>query len=252
MRRFYLSAEQIKRDKAVITGSEAHHLRDVLRLQADERIVVIDGHGGEYLAQVVSIQRGDIKVEVLEKLISNDEPALRIAVAQGYLKDKKMDGVVRQLTELGVDCWIPFFSGRSIPLPNPARLINRSRRWQKISLESLKQCRRRHAMAIEPAVSFKQAVKQAQDYDLKIIFWEEAELASLSPQDKAPVPARVFVMIGPEGGFEADEISYAQETGFKTAGLGPRTLKAETAAVTAAVVVQTLFGDMRQLRIKFS
>jgi 16S rRNA (uracil1498-N3)-methyltransferase len=251
MRRFFIPIEQIRHGKAVISGSEAHHLRDVVKLQADERIVVIDGHGGEYLAQIVSVERDEIAVHMLEKLATNHAPALRITVAQGYLKDKKMDGVIRQLTELGVDCWIPFFSRRSIPLPNPERLIHRASRWQKISLASLKQCGRNLAMAIEPAVSFRQAVKQAKGYDVKIIFWEEAKSASWSHKVTTPFDS-VFLMIGPEGGFETDEIAYAKETGFKTVGLGPRTLKAETAAVAAAVAIQVLFGDMQQLKGKFS
>ena len=244
MRRFYIPANHMGKDEAIITGTDAHHLRDVLRLQPDDKIVVFDGAGGEYQAQVVSVERGEITVAMLEKLKTDADPALLLTVAQGYLKDKKMDGLVRQLTELGVGRWIPFFSRRSIPSPDPKRMMGRSQRWHKISLESLKQCGRSRAMSIDPVVSFGDAVKQANDHDLKIIFWEESKSASMPIQIQPPHPASVFVMIGPEGGFEANEISYAKESGFKTVGLGPRILKAETAALAAAVMVQHVLGDM--------
>ncbi len=244
MRRFYIPADQLGKNEVIITGTDAHHLRDVLRFQIGDKIILFDGTGWEYPAQLVSVERGEIKAAIREKLKVDAEPGLRITLAQGYLKDKKMDAVVRQLTELGVSTWLPFFSRRSVPSPNTKRLLDRSRRWHKISLESLKQCGRSRAMTIEPAVSLQEAIQKAEGHELKIIFWEDAKSTSLKNQIQPPYPASVFILIGPEGGFEADEISYVKEAGFIIVGLGPRTLKAETAAVTAASVIQTLLGDM--------
>ncbi|MGD8847254.1 MAG: 16S rRNA (uracil(1498)-N(3))-methyltransferase [Desulfobacteraceae bacterium] len=247
MRRFYIPANRMGKEETIITGNDAHHLRDVLRLQPDDRVVVFDGAGGEYQAQVVSVERKQIRVAMLEKLRTDTDSALQLTIAQGYLKDKKMDGLVRQLSEVGVSRWIPFSSRRSIPTPDPKRMMGRSRRWHKISLESLKQCGRSRAMSIDPVVSFGDAVKLAADYDLKIIFWEESKSKSMPIGIQPSHPASVFVMIGPEGGFEAHEISHAQESGFKTVGLGPRILRAETAALAAAVMMQHTLGDMGQV-----
>jgi 16S rRNA (uracil1498-N3)-methyltransferase len=244
MRRFYIPAGQLEKDESIITGSDAHHMRDVLRLQPDDWVVVFDGTGRQYQAQIISVDRKGIRVAMRSPVKADIIPAFELALAQGYLKDKKMDGLVRQLTELGVDRWVPFLSRRSIPVPNQKRLQGRYQRWQKISFEALKQCGRSRAMELDTMVSFGDALKQARSYDLKIIFWEESKAATFGDHLRNTDPARVFLMVGPEGGFGSDEIEMAESEGFRVVGLGPRILKAETAALAAAVLVQCIFGDM--------
>jgi 16S rRNA (uracil1498-N3)-methyltransferase len=232
--------------ESFITGSDAHHLRDVLRLQAKDQIVVFDGSGLEYRAQVVSVSSQKVRIEILGQLKRETEAALDLTIAQGYLKDKKMDGLVRQLTELGVVRWVPFLSRRSVPEPDQQRLHRRYRRWRKISLEALKQCGRNRTMAIESVVSFADALHIGASYDTKIIFWEESKHNKTMNQVVPTRPSSIFIMIGPEGGFEKDEILMARKEGFALMGLGPRILKAETAALAAAVMAQFVFGDMGQ------
>lgn len=244
MRRFFIPPEQFGDEESVITGPDAHHLGHVLRLKPQDVIVVFDGTGREWRAQVVSIARRHVKVAMLEPLKASAESALSLAVAQGFLKDKKMDVLVRQLTELGVSRWMPFYSRRSVPAPDRRRLEGRCQRWRKISLEALKQCGRSRSMAIGPVEPFDQVLEQTRDYDLKLIFWEEAKTALLDKQALEVHPASVVLILGPEGGFEADEIERAEAAGFTTVGLGPRILKAETAALTAAATAQFVFGDM--------
>lgn len=246
MRRFYIPPEQMGKDEAFITGSDAHHLCDVLRLQARDQIVVFDGSGLEYGAQVVSVSSQKVRIEILGQLKREAESALDLTIAQGYLKDKKMDGLVRQLTELGVGRWIPFLSRRSVPEPDQQRLYRRYQRWRKISLEALKQCGRNRIMEIEPVVSFADALHQGASCDAKIILWEASKNTNTMNQVAPTRPSSIFIMIGPEGGFEKDEISKAEREGFALMGLGPRILKAETAALAAAVMAQFVFGDMGQ------
>lgn len=244
MRRFYIPPGQMGRNESVITGSDAHHMRDVLKLQPDEWIVVFDGTGRQYQAQILSIGRKEIKVAMRSPINAIMKPLFELAFAQGYLKDKKMDGMVRQLTELGVGRWLPFLSQRSIPVPDQKRLQGRYRRWQKISLEALKQCGRNRIMELDPLVSFEGALKKARSYDLKIIFWEESKHISLLDNIGGADPKSVFLMVGPEGGFSSNEILLAEKEGFRRVGLGPRILKAETASLAAAVMVQYIYGDM--------
>ena len=244
MRRFYIPPGQIGNKESLITGTDAHHLRDVLRLQLGQRIVVFDGTGREFEAQILRMDRQQVVVSMKARMETDPPPALHLTIAQGYLKDKKMDGVVRQLTELGVGRWIPFLSKRAIPVPDEKRLQGRYRRWQKISLESLKQCGRSHVMEIDPLSSFDDVLKRSEDYDLKIIFWEDVKSHRLADRVSSDRPKSVLLVVGPEGGFGPEEISAAVAEGFKTVGMGPRTLKAETAAVAAAVMAQCVFGDM--------
>lgn len=246
MRRFFISPEQQDQSRPFIDGADAHHLRTVLRLQAGDMIDVFDGRGNVYRAQVVSLDRDRVYVELKTLLPKERESALEMIVAQGYLKDKKMDGLVRQLTELGVTRWIPFLARRSVPVPDERRLLSRYERWQKISLEAVKQCGRRSPMAIGPLATFESALEQAQSCDLKLIFWEKETVSGSREPVPAPKNAKVFVMIGPEGGFDQDEVDHARKAGFLTVGMGPRILRAETATLAAAVLMQFVYGDMTQ------
>jgi len=244
MRRFFIPPEQMGKYESVITGDDAHHLRDVLKIQPKDLVVVFDGQGREFRARVVSIARQQVRVAMLDRVEADTDSVLDLTVGQGYLKDKKMDALVRQLTELGVVRWVPFLSRRSIPSPSPQRLQGRYQRWQKISMESLKQCRRTRAMVISPVVSFAEVLKQAATSDLKVIFWEGAKAAAVMHRRRPSNPASLFMLIGPEGGFEEEEIVLARKQGFEVAGMGPRILKAETATLSAAIMAQFVFGDM--------
>ncbi len=246
MRRFIISPEQLDQPRPYIDGADAHHLRVVLRSQPGDRIDVLDGRGNAFRARVVSIDRDRVYVALADPISKEQQAATEMILAQGYLKDKKMDGLVRQLTELGVARWVPFLARRSVPVPDEKRLLSRYARWQKISLEAVKQCGRRFPMVIDPLVSFEAVLEQAQFCDKKLIFWEgisESESRALMPTRRAE---KVFVMIGPEGGFDQDEVALARKTGFLAVGLGPRILRAETATVAAAALMQFVFGDMAQ------
>jgi 16S rRNA (uracil1498-N3)-methyltransferase len=244
MRRFFISPEQLAQARPYIEGPDARHLRLVLRSRPGDRIAVLDGRGNAYEARILTLESDKVFIELGNPLPGNPDPAPEIILAQGYLKDKKMDGLVRPLTELGVSRWIPFLAARSVPAPDRQRLRSRYDRWQKISLEAVKQCGRRRPMAIDPVVPFETALNHARDCDTKLIFWEKNPDARIPAPAQAQPTAGIFVMVGPEGGFEPDEVERARQSGFSTVGMGPRILRAETAALTAAVLTQYLFGDI--------
>ena len=245
MRRFFVPPEKIVADKAELQTADAHHLRTVMRLRPGDAIVVFDGTGKEYQASVRSMDNRGVWVDLQSQADSTTESPLDIALAQGFLKDKKMDELIRPLSELGVTRWIPFKAQRSVPTPDPHRLAARQARWHKISLEALKQCRRNRPMAIEEPVSFQTALSLAEHYPLKLLFWEDESIA-LTHALAEMQPKRVFILIGPEGGFENSEVEQARVAGFQPLGLGPRILRAETATLSAAALVQFLWGDMGQ------
>jgi len=246
MRRFFLPPEKIHLQETAIEGQDAKHIRTVLRLGPGDAIVVFDGTGVEYTARIVSLDSRQVRIALSERLVSTAESPIEITLAQGYLKDKKMDELVRRLTELGVDRLIPFIARRSIPHPDAKRGKARLERWHKISLEAVKQCRRSRPLAIEPPLSFEQALAQSQACDLKLFFWEECGEDLMACARSSKNPQSVFVMIGPEGGFESEEHEAARHHGFLTINLGPRILRAETAAMAAAALAQYLFGDLGQ------
>jgi 16S rRNA (uracil1498-N3)-methyltransferase len=245
MRRFFSPQELTVGKPAVISGSDAVHISRVLRLKNGDVIAVFDGRGHAFECRIESVSPDAVTVIVEKDRASNRESQVHITLAQAMLKSKKMDTLVRQATELGVSRWAPFFSERSVPTPDRKRMTARVERWNKISREALKQCGRDIFMEVLPPTTMEEVLKQGQACDRKIIFWECESASVETPLPELPERIHsLMVVVGPEGGFSAREVELATSLGYETLSLGPRILKAETAAIAAAVLMQYRFGDM--------
>lgn len=246
MRRFFIEQSKITSTKIFITGSDATHIKKVLRMKSGDRIGLFDGRGFEYEARIENLLAGSVEVSITKRFLSVSESPVQIIVAQALLKDKKMDSLARQLTEIGVARLIPFTSIRSVPRPDEKRLSARRKRWEKIAIEALKQCGRGHVTEIGETTTFNDVIKIDDECELKIVFWEnESKPVSDAVQQVHDRHYRkILAVLGPEGGFSEKEIEDARACGFATASLGPRILRAETAAVAACTILQYIFGDM--------
>jgi 16S rRNA (uracil1498-N3)-methyltransferase len=245
MRRFFISAENLANNVPEIIGSNARHIAQVLRMQPGDPVELFDGSGWVYEARLKSVHPQRVQVIVGRRFPSPRESSLNLAVATGYLKDKKMDALARALTELGVRRWLPFFAGRSVPSPDPKRLNARLARWHKISLEAVKQCERGRPLEIDFHLDTNTLLKAAQSYELKLLFWEREESHQRLARNQPPRElTSAFLLLGPEGGFEPQETTAAASAGFLSASLGPRILRAETAVLSACALVQHRYGDM--------
>jgi len=254
MRYFFIKQSDLAGSKAVVKGSDAHHIKNVLRLKAGDKIGLFDGTGLNYETRIVTLLPKSVEVLVIRRFSSTAESSVQITVAQALLKDRKMDLLVRQLTELGITRWIPFIAKRSVPRPDKKRLFTRTERWKKIAKEAVKQCKRCCSPEIGATVSFEEVLNLGRDSDLKIVFWEEESKPvnkELSASNLKP-PEKICILLGPEGGFTSKEVEKAKESGFITAALGPRILRAETATIAACTLLQYLFGDMgKKILTKF-
>jgi len=247
MRYFFIEKSEREDSILSITGPDARHIKTVLRMKPGDKIGLFDGKGFEYKAKIIDLSPGRVQVSIIRRFPSITESPLKIIVAQAFLKEKKMDRLVRQLSELGIVKWIPFIAERSVPRPDKKHLLARTKRWEKIATEALKPSRRARIMEIGETVSFEEMLNLGQFCDLKVAFWED----ELQPVHNNMLGSgeqinTVFALIGPEGGFTPKEIEKAADRGFITVGLGPRILRSETAAVAACVLLQYLFGDMSQ------
>lgn len=244
MRRFYIDPAEIHKNQPQITGTDVRHMTKVLRHAPGDHVVLIDGTGFEYQAVIESLSREAARFSIIDKKRSETASPLELVVAQGFLKDKKMDTIVRHLTELGLSRWIPIISERSVARPDKRRMAERMRRWEAIAIESLKQCGLSQLPVISSTMTLRELLDSPEEYDGKIVFWEEEE----APLDDlyAQKPRKILVLIGPEGGFSAKEIELAQTFGFNSISLGPRILRAETAAIAACTLVQYLYGDIKK------
>ena len=245
MRRFYIDRESIRSDRSMITGPDVRHIRTVLRLGPGDEIFLFDGQGSEYRARIIDSTSRAITLLVLYRYSSTSESHLELTIGQALLKARKMDRIVRQLTELGAVGFIPFFAQRSVPRPKIGRLAERECRWETIAREALKQCCRSKAPRVGPVVSFEDLISSDQSYDYKIIF-HNCQYATIS---KSFVVShrhlrKVLALVGPEGGFTDRELKFAVDSGFACIFLGPRVLKSDTAAVAAVAILQHTFGDM--------
>lgn len=244
MRRFYIDPKQLEKTEPRITGKQAGHIRKVLRLAEGENICLVDGTGRIFDARIAGFEREAVRVVVHGQAEDHSESTLELIVAQGFLKENKMDDLVRQLTELGISRFIPMITERTVAKPDAKRLEKRIKRWQSIAVEAIKQCKRSRAPAISSTMEFSEVLEMANTVELPLFFWEKANFTI--PLNLEADPASVLMILGPEGGFTEYESGQAEKHGLCFATLGPRILRAETAAVTACTLAQYLFGDLQK------
>ncbi len=260
MRKLYVDIQNIHGKEAVIKDQDAKHLANVMRLSPGDVLEICDGQGRDFKTEIRTISSVSVTLDIIEELSYASESPAHIIFAQGMLKDKKMDMLVRHLTELGIAEWIPFFAERSVPKPNLKKIRQRRERWERIAREALNQCGRSVVPYIGMPVQFNELIQSYDDsYIQKIIFWEKSScpidvIRGKEPADKIKTDSvaghnnhtpgkKIIILTGPEGGFTEDEIKFARRNGFKACSLGPRILRAETASIAACALVQNIFGD---------
>ena len=242
MRRFFINPDIVTDTHISITGEEAHHISDVLRLKPGTVIELFDGTGRIYQARIEHIDKGTIHTVILtnrEKIESGGILSIGVALLTG----KKMDLVIQKATELGVESIHPYIS-RHCSVKE--RNLNKEDRWQRIALEACKQCNRPTVPECRPACDFNSMLDAGKTADARIIFWEQEHtrtLADLFPTGAEP-PATVMALFGPEGGFGHEEITRAVDSGFTPVSLGSRILRAETAVISGSAILQFLLGNL--------
>ncbi len=254
LRRFYVPASDLETHergaRVMLSMEETRHLRDVLRLRAGDEARIFDGEGGEYACRVVEVGRGreGATLEVSERIEPpSAESSLELTLAVALLKGEKFDLVVQKATELGATRIIAVATKRAdVRVRDEADRARRIGRWQRLALEAAKQSGRARVPLIEGPFDFEKLVdNETSASALRVMFAERGgdSLASLGDTRKAPI-TKAVALVGPEGGWETKEIERARQTGWRIITLGGRILRAETAAMTVAVLMQHRFGDL--------
>jgi 16S rRNA (uracil1498-N3)-methyltransferase len=245
MARFFLPKERIRDRRGTIVGEELAHLRRVLRLGPGDHLTVFDDTGWEHEAVIRALRADQGDLDILRSYQAERESPLQITLALGLTKGEKMDLVVEKATEVGVQTLVPFVSTYTVPKLNDRKVEARTERWQRIAVSAAKQCGRTRIPKILNLLVFRELVKQPRTDTLKLLFWErEGQQTLKHTSETEPDVRKVLLVIGPEGGFSTAETDTAREHGFKLVRLGPRILRAETAAVTALSIAQFLWGDL--------
>ncbi len=239
MRRFYIDKSAIKAGKIMISGKEAHHIKDVIRLKPGDRFIGLDGAGKSYTLRITEIGAG-VKAEI-EKVSSRHIDTPNILLACALPKKSKIDYIIEKATELGVTDIVPMVTSHTIVKVDKVSGLNKHRRWKSLALEASKQCGRDTLPTIHGVTDFKDVMKLIEKLDYKnrlIPYVCESALHIKDALSKKQDSTAVF--IGPEGDFSKEEIALAEEYGFKTVSLGELVLKVDTAAIFAISLIHSI------------
>lgn len=236
-RRLHLPPDRISGGRAALTPEARHYLADVLRLAPGAPLEVFDGQGGAYDA----VFEGGESVAVGPRR-KVPPPAARVWLAFALAKGEKADLVVQKATELGVSRLLPFQAGRSVVRLDAARAAERARRWRRIAEEAARQCGRSEVPEVSAPGTLEAALAAAPAGFVRILFraGDGEGLGALC----APGAEGYLAVVGPEGGLTGAEVDAARAAGCRPGSLGPRVLRAETAAISAAALIQFLAGDL--------
>ncbi len=236
MNRFFVRPEDISKDSAAITGEDVKHIARVLRMQSGDKVMLSDGLGYEYVAEIEDISRDRVELRLLDEKLCPAEPKQRITLYQGLPKAGKMEFIIQKCVELGINGIIPVAAERSVVRVKPGEYRAKQARYQRISYEAAKQSGRGIIPHIGELTTFKAADMSA--YDLILVAYEDERKTSLKEALRANMKAEnIAVIIGPEGGLETGEVECLIDKGGKAVSLGRRILRTETAGMAAVAMI---------------
>ena len=244
MARFYIPQPQIEQELLKVEGSEVRHIRRVLRLKVGDRLVLFDGSAKEYEGIIVEESPSSVVMKVENISSPAKESPLEITLAQSLLKGEKMEYLIQKATELGIKKIIPFFSSRSVPLLDKSKKLRRYHRWDKIAIEACKQCGRIGVPKVESLQIYSEMLRMAPSEALRLILWEKKGQGLKETLKGSKGRAKIFFVVGPEGGMSDEEVGEGEKAGFIPITLGKRILRSETAGLCLLSVLQYEWGDL--------
>ncbi|HEY7724618.1 MAG TPA: RsmE family RNA methyltransferase [Anaeromyxobacteraceae bacterium] len=237
-RRIHVPRDRIAGGRARLDPAAWHYLRDVLRLEPGAPLEVFDGEGGIHEAEVPAA--GEPLLLGPRRPAAPPGAALWLAFAPP--RGDRADWVVQKATELGALRLLPFESGRSVVRLAGPRGAARAERWRRIAVEAARQCGRADVPAVDAPATLLEALARAPAGFRRVVLFEGGGEPFERGLDRS-APGHLLA-VGPEGGFTAGEMSAASAAGARVVSLGPRILRAETAALAAVALAQHLLGDL--------
>lgn len=240
MPRFPVDEKKIEDGRASLAGTDYKHIVKVLRMKEGDALTLFDCNSIEYDGRISRVGSKEVVVDILSsRKVETDSP-LRMTLMQGLPKGDKMDYIIEKATEIGVHAIVPVVTERS-----QVRTAEKKMRWERIAVEAAKQCGRTKPPSIENTLNYNEAINCLNDNGIGLILHVGSQV-SLKDFLKNPLqhPTNIIVLIGPEGGFTEKEVLLASEMGFTSLGLGPRTLRTETAGIAVLSIIQYQHGDL--------
>ncbi len=240
MYQFFVEPDQICRDRVVITGEDVNHIKNVLRMRIGEEIAVRNGSDGrEYRCGIMELKEEEIVCEL--RSVSEDGPELpsKIYLFQGLPKTDKMELIIQKAVELGVYEIIPVACKRTVVKLDERKENNKLQRWQNIAQAAAKQSKRGIIPKVKNVMSFQDAIAYSGCAAVRLIPYELADGMSKTREimGRLKPSEDVAVFIGPEGGFDPEEVEKAVAAGIEPVTLGRRILRTETAGMTVLSII---------------
>ncbi len=240
MQHFFVDRSQVEEDRVWIQGTDVNHIRNVLRMRVGEQIQISDGSNRVRLCRIMKIESDRIETEILSVEESFAELPAQIYLFQGIPKGDKMEFIIQKAVELGVYAIVPMQTNRVVVKLDEKKEQSRLKRWNSIAESAAKQSGRTVIPKVLPVMDLEEVCYFIKEFECKMIPYECAEKGVERTKELVEgiqQNSRVGVLIGPEGGFEKEEVAMAIESGIEAVSLGRRILRTETAGMVVLGVM---------------
>ena len=246
MDRFFTPKNNInlEQNTCIIEGEDVKHISRVLRSRENDKLEVCDMDNNEYICEIKEINKDNILLDIIEKVNIKRESNLKVKLYQGMPKGTKMELILQKLTEIGVDEIVLVQAKRSVTKIDNKKEDKKIERWERIIYEAAKQSKRGKIPKLTGVLTFKEALADMQNNDLNLCPYENERTISIKEAIKDSSANTIGIFVGPEGGFEEEEVEKIQEIDGKVVSLGPRILRTETASVVASSIVLYELSDL--------
>lgn len=242
---FFIEPGEIQGDRIILTGPLAHHLMESLRVQSGEELWLAESSGPRFRVCVRRSDSGQLTADILSRAGPPPASGPRTTLGLALIKSEHMDWAIQKATELGIACLVPLMTGRTVIRLSHERIPNRMARWRAIAREAAQQSMRWEIPEVTEPKSFEVWCEGESDTMCKLLLWENPQGRGLRESLRGrPRPETIAVAIGPEGGFDPEEVMRAEQWGFETVSLGSRILRTESAVLTAVAIIQYEWGDL--------
>ena len=245
MQHFFADRSWVQGDKIRLEGSDVNHMKNVLRMKEGEEVQVSDGTGNAYLCQIEGYEGNQAVLKIREKTEKDTELPSKIWLFQGLPKGDKMELIIQKAVELGAYSVVPVETKRCVVKLDEKKAAKKTARWQQIAESAAKQSKRMLVPEVHSVMTFKEALVYAKELDVLLIPYELAKgMKETKELIRSIEPGKsIGVFIGPEGGFEEQEVADAMEAGAKPITLGHRILRTETAGLAVLSVLMFQLED---------
>jgi 16S rRNA (uracil1498-N3)-methyltransferase len=244
-----LAMDRIVLDQKVVIGKEVlmeGPPLEALRFQSGRvgsLVTLTDLEGNDFRGRILRLSEAEASIFIFDAFPSPTESSLEIILLQALPEKERMELIIQKTTELGVSAILPFQSERSISLEEREAKQKKAHRWQQIAVKAVQQSRRAKVPYVGECRPFQEVLGDCGENGLKILLWER-EGENLKSALRRHSTQKIFVMVGPEGGFTDEEVKWARKKGFIPVKLGQRILRTETAAITMVGILQYELGDL--------